>query len=301
MLPPIIDAHVHWRDPVRNPYEALSDGIDADGNRSGSKAQVYLPRNYLADATDFAIAGAVHVEAEWSRADPVGETHWLHDLAASGATGVIPIVVVGFADLSDPKAEAVLEAHAACPLVRGIRQILNRVPDRPDLCWTDREHLDDPAWRRGYALLGRHGLDFDLMCFAHQMPAFATVAECHPEVPVHLEHAGLPWDHGPEGRAAWRAGLSRLARLGHVDVKISGLGNTIPDWTQDRIRDYVLETIDIFGPGRVSFASNFPTDRQFGDMAAIWNAFDRITAGFSADERAAMFGENAFRRYRFEA
>ena len=150
-----------------------------------------------------------------------------------------------------------------------------------------------------YGLLARYQLDFDAMCFAHQMESLAGLAAEHPDVPVHLEHAGLPWDHNEEGRAAWRKGISALAALPHVDVKISGLGNTIPHWTTETIRRYVLETIDAFGPTRVSFASNFPTDRAFSDMNAIWTAFDRITEQFSEAERRDMFAGNAHRAYRF--
>lgn len=299
MLPPIVDAHLHWRDPVNNPYETLSDGVDADGQRTGGEAEVYLPGDYLSDAGDQEIVGAVHVEAEWRKSDPVGETLWLHRLADSGGTQGIPIVVVGFADLADRGVEAVLEGHAAGPRTRGVRQMLNRVESRPDLCWARRDYLEDPQWRRNYGLLASHGLDFDLMCFAHQMEPFAAFSARHPDIRVHVEHGGLPWDHSADGHAAWRAGMRALAALDHIDVKISGLGNTIAEWTEDKIRDYVLESIDIFGVNRVSFGSNFPTDRQFSDMATIWGAFDRITSGFSPDERIAMFGENTLRSYRF--
>ncbi|MEP3279425.1 MAG: amidohydrolase family protein [Stappiaceae bacterium] len=300
MLPSIIDAHVHWRDPENNPYEALSDATDEDGNRSGSEARPYLPADYLADATGFDIAGIVHIEAEWTQADPVGETRWLHALVHDNRTGGLPVGIVGFADLSTDNVEPILEAHAEGTLTRGIRQILNRVEGQPHLCWANREYLEDPLWQRNYALLARHGLDFDLMCFGHQMKPFAALAARHPDIPVHLEHAGLPWDHSAAGRTIWRNGMRALAALDHADVKISGLGNTVPDWNENKIRDYVLETIDIFGVERVSFASNFPTDKQFSDMPAIWNAFDRITSAFTGEERDALFAGNARRIYRIE-
>jgi predicted TIM-barrel fold metal-dependent hydrolase len=297
MLPPVIDSHVHWRDPAINPYEALSDAVSRDGKRSGVAAKRYLPADYLADAAGQQIIGVVHVEAEWRRSDPVGETLWLQDLVRSGGTGGLPVVIVGYCDLSRVDAERVLEAHAAQPSCRGIRQILSRVEGRPDLCWAGRDYLEDDRWRRNFGYLARYGLAFDLMCFAHQLAPFARLAARHPDIPVHLEHAALPWDHSDEGRAAWREGMTSLAALPQADVKISGLGNTMPDWRETSIRDYVLETIDIFGTHRVSFASNFPTDRQFSDMSAIWRAFDAITSGFSATERAAMFAANAARAY----
>lgn len=300
MLPPIVDAHLHFRDAINNPYEALHDAVDENGVRQGKPATSYLPRTYLGDAAELHLAGFIHVEAEWDHLDPVGESRWLQTLSASNEVGGLPFVAIGFADLSRPDVAPVLQEHAEYSVVRGIRQILNRIDGRPDLCWADREYLDDPLWRTNYRLLGRFGLDFDLMCFSHQMLPMARLAAENPSIPVHLEHAGLPWDHRPEGRETWRRGMRALAALPHVDVKISGLGNTIPEWTVESIRRYVLDTIDIFGPDRVMFASNFPTDKAFSDMATVWNAFDILTEDFSVAERNAMFSDNAFRQYRFE-
>ncbi len=298
MLPPVVDAHFHWRDPANHPYAPGSDGIDQDGNRGGAAVEAYLPADYFADSVSVELCGLVHIEAEWDRIDPAGETRWIHSLVRDGRAADLPVAVVGWADLTAPSVEAVLADHAAEPFTRGIRQILNRVAGRPDLCWADREYLDLEAWRRGYALLAKYGLHFDLMAFAQQLEPFAALAARHPDVPVHLEHAALPWDHTPEGRSAWRAGLAALAALPHADVKISGLGNTVPEWSVAKTRDYVLATIDIFGTDRVCFASNAPTDKKFGTAAEIWASFDAITADFSASERQAMFAGNALRTYR---
>jgi len=41
------------------------------------------------------------------------------------------------------------------------------------------------------------------------------------------------------------------------------------------------------------FASNFPTDKLFSSMDAIWQAFLSITADFSQDERDKLFAGNA--------
>ncbi len=298
MLPSVIDAHIHWRDPENHPYESLSDGVDEDGERTGAQAETYLPASYLADMAGVDVAGVVHIEAEWTKADPVGETRWLHGLAEQDRAEGLPLVIVAHADLASDAVEPVLEGHAAMPLTRGIRQMLCRVDGRPDLCWADQDYIDLPQWRANYALLAKYGLDFDLMCFAHQMQSFAKLAAVHPDIPVHVEHAGLPWDHSEQGRLAWRTGLKALAELDHVDIKISGFGNTVPNWTTQKIRDYVLQTIEIFGTSRVSFASNAPTDLQFGPISEIWDAFDTITRDFSVDERAAMFAGNARRAYR---
>ncbi len=70
------------------------------------------------------------------------------------------------------------------------------------------------------------------------------------------------------------------------------------DWTAEMLRPFVLDTIDIFGVERCMFASNFPMDKLHADYASIWQAFDQITADFSAPERQALFHDNAARLYR---
>jgi predicted TIM-barrel fold metal-dependent hydrolase len=46
------------------------------------------------------------------------------------------------------------------------------------------------------------------------------------------------------------------------------------------------------------FESNFPVDRFGASYAALWNAFKRLAAGASADEKTALFAGTAMRVYR---
>jgi hypothetical protein len=41
-----------------------------------------------------------------------------------------------------------------------------------------------------------------------------------------------------------------------------------------------------FGPDRGMFESNFPPDGVSSSYAVLWNAFKRLAAGFSTDEKA---------------
>ena len=83
---PILDAHVHWWDLETNPYPWLTHAKPTEGGLSGvdAIARTYLPEHYFADARGYDVAGFVHVQAEWDRADPVGETIWLEALADHG-------------------------------------------------------------------------------------------------------------------------------------------------------------------------------------------------------------------------
>jgi predicted TIM-barrel fold metal-dependent hydrolase len=51
-------------------------------------------------------------------------------------------------------------------------------------------------------------------------------------------------------------------------------------------------------PKRGMFESNFPPDKQSCTYLTLWNAFKRIAAGASADERTALFSGTAAEVYR---
>lgn len=296
----ILDAHIHWWDLENNYYPWLMDQKQDEGGLSGfdAIAKTYLYDDYMRDADGFDVTGFVHVQAEWDPTDPVGETRWLQSLVDNDKIGGKPLAIVGFANFAAENVEDILDGHAAHANARGIRHMLNYLPDNPKLCWADQDYMLNETWRKNLPLLKKYGLDFDPMCFSNHFHALTQIAHDNPDIRVILEHAGMPHDHSPEGREFWRQGLRRLAENENVAIKISGLGTIIDNWTEGLIRPYVREVIEIFGTDRVAFASNFPTDRLFSDMRTIWDTFLSITADFSQDEKDAMFCDNARRLYR---
>jgi len=298
----IVDAHIHWWNLEENYYPWLTDQLAAsqESGLSGAAAiaRSYLPEHYLEDADGYDIQGVVHIEALWDPSDSLGETRWLERIADGGADNGLLAGIVGFTDLASDRCEELLEAHAAHGRVRGIRHMLNRIEDNPALCWAAEDFTVNERWIKNYALLKKYGLGFDLMCFSNMMHRMAKLAHRHPETMIYLEHSGMPWEFDEAGNERWRSGMKALAANDNVVCKVSGFGNTIPKWNEGLIRPYVLEAIDIFGVDRIMFASNFPTDKLFSSMDAIWQAFLSITADFSQDERDRMFATNAVRHYR---
>jgi predicted TIM-barrel fold metal-dependent hydrolase len=46
------------------------------------------------------------------------------------------------------------------------------------------------------------------------------------------------------------------------------------------------------------FESNFPVDKGSCSYAVLWNAFKRIVAGYSAEQKTALFSGVASKTYR---
>ena len=294
---PIIDPHHHLWDLRRNRYPWLQEDLLTPRLEGDTRpiAHDYLLEDYFADARNWNLSKSVHVETGWDPADPVGETHWLQGIADKHG---FPHGIVARASLESPNVEQILEGHARYANVRGIRQAINwhtdaakTYVDRPDLIKTE-------AWRRGFALLRRFGLSFDLQLYPAQMADAAALAHAYPDVLMILNHAGMPLDRDEEAVRFWRRGMQELAAAQNVVVKISGLGTVDHNWTLESIRPFVLQTIESFGVPRCMFASNFPVDKLFSDFDTLYAAFSEITAALSAEECRMLFHDNAARYYR---
>ena len=296
-MPDIVDCHHHLWDLDKH-YHVWLHAQPRVETFIGDYEPIctnYLPTNLISDAGDLPLVKSVHVQAEFDPTNPVGETAWLQE---QSDTYGFPHGIVGYADLSSPTFESMLEGHLQYRNFRGIRQLLNWdvIPDRAFAEHGD--YLTSTEWRKGFALLARRGLSFDMQIWPHQMAEAASLAGDIPETPIAINHTGFPMDRDEESMHVWRDGMRQLARHAQVYVKISGLGMLDHDWTEESIRPLVLETIEIFGPDRCMFGSNFPVDKLFSDYESIFNAFSSITRDFPEDERRMLFNGTATNFYR---
>lgn len=296
---PFVDAHVHLWDlagQIRYPW--LSPPFSDEGPNGSIEAiaQAYLLDDYLADAREWNIVGMVHVDAGADAAEAIDETRWLQGIADERG---MPNAIVAFAALHEPQVERLLEQQAAHPDVRGIRHIVNWHPD-PRRTYGPEDLTLRPEWERGFAALAQYGLSFDLQCYPGQMEHVAAIAARHPDVPVIVNHMGMPVLTDADGLADWRRGMAALAALDRCRVKISGFGFIDRDWTLEAIRPLVLEVIELFGTERAMVASDFPTDKLFAPADRCLAALDGVTRSFSDDERRRLWGRNAARSYRLE-
>lgn len=290
---PVIDAHQHFWDLERNYLPWLRDEPQIPfryGDYSAIR-RTYMPADYRRDAAGFDLVGTVFVETEWDRRDPVGETRWVHELAAREG---LPTVMVCHAKLDAPDAAEVLAEQASFPRVRGVRhKPADLEPGAPGT-------MDDPAWRRGYAALVELGLSFDLQTPWARLAEAARLNADFPETLIVLNHTGLPADRSLEGLAGWRSAMAQFAAAPNVAVKISGLGEPGVAWSAERNRDLIRQTIEIFGPERCMFASNYPVDSLVGGFRTIFEGFAAATDDLGREVQSALFAGNARRLYRME-
>jgi predicted TIM-barrel fold metal-dependent hydrolase len=294
---PIIDAHQHFWDLSlgRHPWLGGEHQVPFRYGDYSAIRRDYLPDDYARDSANFDVVKTVHMEAEWDPADPLAETAWLMDLNAR--TGR-PNAIVGQAWFARDDIADVLAGHAACPLMRSIRQKPAAAPSREAFRPRIPGSMADPAFRAGYALLGGHGLHYDLQTPWWHLGEAADLARDFPETTVILNHTGLPADRSREGLDGWRAAMETFAAQPNAMVKISGICVPRRAWTADLNREVVLDTIAIFGADRAMFASNFPVDSLWASFDEIFGGFLEITAGLPEADRRKLFHDNAERVYR---
>src|SRR5438067_5196507 len=293
----LIDAHHHLWDLSQRKHPNLIGKPRGDffmGDDTGLRRN-YLAEDYRRDAAGHNVLTTVHCEAEWDRADQVGETRWLTEIHDRYG---FPGAIVAHAWFDTGNAEEVIAAQAAFPLVRGIRlkPVTASAPDRmaPGAAGT----MQDEVWLRGFALLEKYRLSWDLRVPFWHLHEAAEVARAFPKVPIVLNHTGFPWDRSEEGLAAWRGAMEVLAREPKVHVKVSEFGLKGAPWDYEANRRVVTEAIEIFGFERAMFASNFPVTSLRIGYGALVEALSRMLADRPPHDRDRFFWRNAAAFYR---
>jgi predicted TIM-barrel fold metal-dependent hydrolase len=314
---PICDPHHHLWDFPGSRYllpELLAD----------------LTSGHNIESTVFVECGSFYRAGGPAPMSFVGETEFVGGAAAMAASGRYGSVlacegIVGRADLAAGASVAeVLASHvrAGNGRFKGIRHAGAYDPS-PDI---RRSHTNPPpglyglaSFREGFAQLAPQGLSFEAWQYHTQLGEVAALADAFPGTAILLNHVGGPLGIGPyEGRqdevfAVWKAGIEDLARHPNVWVKLGGLGMAIcgfgfhhqnprpgSDVLAQAWRPYLETCIAAFGVGRGMFESNFPVDGVSCDYATLWNALKRVASGCSADEKAALFKDNARKFYRLD-
>ena len=261
---------------------------------------------------------------------PVGEVEFVQGLAAASASGLYgpgraAAAIVGHADLNlGDRVEPVLEAlQAASPnRFRGIRHSVTWDPNpavENTSAFKIEGQLASDNFRAGARVLARMGLSLEAWLYFKQMPELAAFAKAVPDLTIILNHIGGLLRAGPyanrddEVMPVWRSGIATVAACPNVYVKLGGVGmpRTGYDWhalaepigseaLAEGMAPLLNYCIEQFGPSRSMFESNFPVDKISYSYNVLYNAFKRLSKGYSAAERAAMFHDTAARVYRVE-
>ena len=250
---------------------------------------------------------------------PVEETEWvIEDAAGAKGKTAIAAKIVSYADLNQEEvAAATLEALIEAGKERfcGIR--FN--PFMPANIVNAPDAADAYSWapfREGFKHLAARSLSYDLVILRGQYHSMAKLAGSFPDTPIIINHVAWPYQPAPTPKERaelyedFKAGLEILRPYENIYLKIGGLGQSYLGFGMDvlprplssteladMMLPYYLYPIEIFGPERCMFESNFPVDKESHPYNVYWNAFKRMTQSFSGKERAALFHDTAAKAY----
>ena len=154
---------------------------------------------------------------------------------------------------------------------------------------------------QGLRALQQRRLVFEVNC---DRPAFLrhvpTLAKLLPDLTMVVNHIGKP-PIGAQGWEPWASDLARAAACPNVYAKLSGLTTPVrPGWSGEDFRPYINHAVDVFGPRRLMYASNWPVTLVAGSYVQQWEALRIALDTLSDDERAEVYGKAAARCYRLD-
>jgi predicted TIM-barrel fold metal-dependent hydrolase len=286
---PFVDAHHHVTEPSRNPYPWLTEEGAIYGDLLGDYklARADWPMWRLQrEFHGSNVIGSVHVEAAWSGPDPVDETRYL--AAVTAETGM-PDAYVVLVDLASVDGERQTRAHLdVSARVRGVRI---------------REHPaggGDARFLANLRAIAGLGLSFESRAWPGPLADALITARALPELPFVVGSTGMPLERGADYFQRWHREMAALAELPNTVCKISGLGMADHRWTVASIRPWVLACIELFGPDRCMFGTNWPVDAVYASYLMTVDAYRTIVAeaGIGRDDQVRLLSGTARAFYR---
>jgi L-fuconolactonase len=271
-----IDAHQHFWDITKLDYPWMPPG-DSVLRRN------YLPADIAPILQQHNFDGTVVVQANVV----MEETWWLLDLATHND---LIRGVVAWVDLTDPKVGHTLDRCQRHPKFKGVRHIVH---DEPDLRWLLR-----PDVLRGLHELARRDIPYDLLLRPPHLPLIPELADKVPGLRMVIDHIAKPLIASHE-LEPWAVDMERVARIPGIHCKLSGMITEADhqNLTSQALRPYVQHVLQLFGPDRLMFGSDWPVCLLAGSWKKVLAAFTQACGPVPQVEREKMLGGTAMKFY----
>lgn len=211
------------------------------------------------------------------------DTEWLLELAAADP---LALGVVGWTDLTAPDAADRIAALARDPWLKGLRPMLQDLAS---------DWILDPKLAPAIEAVIAADLSFDALVKPRHLPAILELLHRWPELRVVIDHGAKP-EIAAARLDPWRDQMAALAAQPGVHCKLSGLLTEAGDApTAEAVTPYARHLIDVFGPDRLMWGSDWPVLNLAGDYPS-WRAM--CEAWLPPEQHPAQFGETARRFYR---
>jgi len=267
-----IDAHIHfWRPSCRFDNKPVAD--------HAAYRRDFLPADVAPELDACGIDGMLLVQT----CPQAEETDWLLALAASEPR---VLGVTGWVDLADAALDfAPLLAHTR---LVGIRAQLRRI--------LDPRFVLQPTVLANLGRALNAGLGVTLLAEHRHYAPVQEALGVLPAGPITFNHLGMRFPDVDGGD--WRAMLHAIAGRPETFLQLSGLPFLYGDaWRLGAAHAVLAETLELLGPGRLLFASDWPMLARFATYTEWVQTVERLmdSQRLSTAARDAVFAGNALR------
>lgn len=234
------------------------------------------------------IVGTIFMETGVDDSDYQSEARLVAALMTKPGSGIL-----GQIASCRPETDADFDAWLECAPQLGIvgyRRILHEISDDVSQSQTFRNNLSK---------IGRCKLAFDMCFLARQLPIALSLAQACDEQTLVLDHCGVP-DIAAGAFDLWADGISAIARLPHVNCKLSGIVAycTPGTATVQTLRPWVDHVIESFGPDRMLWGSDWPVVNLGTGLPAWIDLTCDLLRHLAPDDQARIAQYTARRVYR---
>ncbi|MBC8081236.1 MAG: amidohydrolase family protein [Gorillibacterium sp.] len=202
--------------------------------------------------------------------------------------------VVGWLDLASEQFEEQFNRLRRNPYFVGIRPILQDNEDPG--------YLLRPQVMRSIQRLVEAEFPMDMLINTKQMPHIIKLLAEFPELRGALNHLGNPdLSAGEHSMSQWKAWIHEISAYPGIYCKLSGMG-TLVDKKHGKWEDiipYVHDVINVFGPSRVMFGSDWPVCLLAAEYESAYDQFlQTLPRELTVKDKEGILGLNAARFYR---
>ena len=273
----IIDSHQHFWQVGKFDYPWMSSDVEI-------LYRDYLPATLKPIIARNGVTKTVLVQASNSLA----ETRWLLGLARRNQfiTGV-----VGWVDLIDPHLDRTLVELTSDSHFKGVRHLVESE--------SDDDWLIQPAVIEGLRTLSEHAVPYDALVHTRHLRRVRIVAESCPGLSLVIDHMAKP---GIESGSIseWARELQDVAAFPNIYCKLSGLVTEAnhSSWTVADLKPFVETALELFGPNRMMFGSDYPVCLLASSYERVLWSFQELLKDLDDEQHQRIFRENARKFYR---
>lgn len=274
-----IDAHQHFWDRTRTDFDHAwqeSPGME-------KICRSFLPADLQPLLNQAGIDRSIFVQTQHN----VEENRWVLQLAEENE---FIAGVVGWVDLASEACEEQLLEFKDHPKFVGIRHVTQ---DEPDDDFIVRDDI-----LRGLKTLERHSVPFDLLFYVKHLHHAERLGRELPNLPMVIDHLSKP--EIKAGRTDnWRDNFAAAAKCDNIFCKLSGMITEAnwETWKPNDLKPYVETALELFGPSRLMYGSDWPVCVLAGTYQQQIDALSEVLGPLSETENAAIFGGTASKFY----